>query len=464
MSSRVSILLIPLLFLSCVKEVTVNGLVITKVNVVDVKTGAILEDQDIYIFEDKISDILPHDPLTAFKSKTIDGSGKYAIPGLWDMHHHIFSWDWQKNLNTSMGITGLRNMHGAEMVSEVRKERKDGFFRGFEFLYSGPITDGPGENWPGTVVVSTPDEGRRAVQEQFQKGYDFVKVYNFLDRMTYLAIADECKKLGIDFAGHIPSDVSAIEAMAAGQKSIEHMVPLELAHENPDITKTFNSESSKSLTYGELASTFLKGYDPNKFQRVLDATKNSETWFCPTLICLEKMAYKNDSTLKVDPRLKYVPKEELDYWFGEVTEFGTPEYLQTKEEHLMAEQELHRVTKSALKPMLDNGTRFLAGTDVGNPHVFPGYGVHEELELFVEAGFTELEALQTATLNPAIYAEREDQLGTLEKWKIANILLLDANPLDDIRNTKKIHGLVRRGEYLDRISLDSLKIDYSKEQ
>jgi len=122
------------------------------------------------------------------------------------------------------------------------------------------------------------------------------------------------------------------------------------------------------------------------------------------------------------------------------------------------------LTKSALKPMLDNGTRFLAGTDVGNPHVFPGYGVHEELELFVEAGFTELEALQTATLNPAIYAKREDQLGTLEKWKIANILLLDANPLDDIRNTKKIHGLVRRGEYLDRISLDSLKIDYSKEQ
>ena len=462
MRYRVIILLIPLLFFSCVKEVSVNGLVITKVNVVDVKTGTILQDQDIYIFEDKISDILPHDPLTVFKSKTINGSGKYAIPGLWDMHAHIVDWEWVPRLYTSLGVTGLRTMHGGSMISEVQQEREDGFYRGFEFLYSGPIVDGPGENWAGSVVASNPQEGRQIVRDQVQKGYDFIKVYNYLDKETYFAIADECNRLGIPFAGHQPLSVTTKEVIAAGQKSIEHSWGTEYGLDKPEAY----IESTKNSSAGEAAITYLKSYDASRIPRILEATDSKGTWFCPTIMNLKSFAYEtvHDSIFKSDPRLKYLPAEEKAYWFGQVTEEGTPTYLMSDPKYSQAEIELLETALSFIKPMRDNGARFLAGTDTSNPYIYPGFSLHDELQACVELGFTELEALQTATLNPAIYAEREGELGTLEKWKIANILLLDANPLDDISNTRKIFSLIRRGEYLDRITLDSLRIEYSKEE
>ena len=157
--------------------------------------------------------------------------------------------------------------------------------------------------------------------------------------------------------------------------------------------------------------------------------------------------------------MKYIPKEEQDYWFGDITEEGTPSYLAANENWVETERAVFNLRMSYLKPMLDNGTRFLAGTDIGNPNIYPGFSLHDELALFVEAGFTELEALQTATLNPAIFVERQDELGTLEKGKIANILILDKNPLDNIENTLTINGLVRRGEYFGKDYLNKLLDD-----
>lgn len=413
-------------------------------------------NHDLWIDSDTILKITPHNKNLTTTNTLIDASNKYLIPGLWDMHAHLWGDEqWILNRCTALGITGLRCMHGSDKgIGDVKKNRKDGFYRGFEFIYSSPITDKPGENWPGTKVASNPEEGHQLVREYYEKGYDFVKVYNFLSYETYQAIADECNQLDIPFAGHLPLEVTTREAILAGQKSIEHSIGLEHAIPN---SKQFY-QNYKDAEAGSLLSAFLKEYDHNLKEMVLEITKSNDTWFCPTLVNLKSTIVhkKTDSLFKNDPRLKYIPKEEQEYWFGDVTEEGTPSYLTVNPELAELEQEYFDLTMSYLKPMLGNGSRFLAGTDISNPNIYPGFSLHDELALFVEAGFTELEALQTATLNPAIYAEREDELGTIEEGKIANILILDKNPIENIENTLTIDGLFQRGRYLSKKQLNRL--------
>ncbi|WP_353778639.1 amidohydrolase family protein [Winogradskyella sp. 3972H.M.0a.05] len=449
------ILALFLLGLSCQEDIVVNHTIVSNGNIIDVKTGEILEHRDIWINKDKILKITHHDKDLRTTDTLIDASNKYIIPGLWDMHAHLWGKDWVLDRYTALGITGLRCMHGSDKgIEDIKKNRKDGFYRGFEFLYSSPITDGPGETWPGARVASNPEEGRKLVREYYEKGYDFVKVYNFLSYETYQAIADECKKLDFKFAGHLPLQVTAEEGILAGQKSIEHSIGLE--HGIADYKSFINTH--KDLDINTYTEAFLEAFDSNLKDNILTITKSENTWFCPTLSLLKSYIVNEeiDSIFKHDPRLKYIPKEEQEYWFGDITEDGAPSYLVASKESSEVEKVFFELTMSYLKPMLDNGSKFLAGTDTSNPNIYPGFTLHDELALFVKAGFTELEALQTATLNPAIYVEREDELGTIEEGKTANILILDKNPMKNIENTLTISGLVQRGQYLSKTELNKL--------
>ncbi|WP_420398741.1 amidohydrolase family protein [Flagellimonas sp.] len=449
-----------LLLASCQIETSVDAIILSNCHIINVGTGSIKEHSDIWIKEDRIFRITPHDQNLKSKNGYIDASDKFVIPGLWDMHAHIVDYDWVPNMYTALGVTGLRIMHGGpERMEDINKNRIDGFYKGFEFLYSSPITDGPGETWPGARVAKNPEEGRQLVREYHKKGYDFVKVYNFLDLKTFNAIAAECNRLGLPFAGHVPLHVTTEEAIQAGQKSIEHSLGLEHALPDP---KMFQS-GFMDMDYNAYVKAFLKAYDSTLKDNVLQITKTKNTWFCPTLVNLKSfiLTKEQDSLNKNDSRLKYIPKKEQDYWFGDVTEEGTPSYLAANESWAEAEIASFNLNLSYVKPMLDNGSKFLAGTDTSNPHIYPGFSLHDELQLFVEGGFTELEALQTATLNPAIFIGRETDLGTIEEGKLANILVLDKNPLENIENTLAIYGLVRRGQYLNKEELNQL-MDYSK--
>ena len=443
---------------SCQKEIIVDFTVLSNCNIIDTKSGEIFENSDIWIKEDKIVKITGHNKFLRSTDTLIDATDKYVIPGLWDMHAHVVDYDWVPNLYTALGVTGLRIMNGGpSKLADIKENRKDGFYKGFEFLYSSPITDGPGETWPGARVASNPDEGRELVRDYYKEGYDFVKVYNFLSIDTYLAIADECNKLDYPFVGHVPYGITTEEAILAGQKSIEHSLGLQ--HGISDF-KSFHSKN-KNFDYNQYSEAFLKAFDSTLKDNILTITKSEDTWFCPTLANLKAyiITKEIDSMFRIDKRLKYIPKEEQNYWFGDVTEEGTPSYLAANENWAETEKAVFELRMSYLRPMLDNGTKFLAGTDTGNPNIYPGFTLHEELQLFVEAGFTELEALQTATLNPAIFVKREDELGTLEEGKIANILILDKNPLKNIKNTLTINGLIRRGEYFGKDKLNKLLSD-----
>ena len=453
--SRVVILILAILLGSCQKSTEPTQTVISNVNIIDIKTGNILEHQDIWIRNDRILKITSSNPDQHKGNFIIDATGNYIIPSLWDMHAHLWGQDWVFDRYTALGISGLRCMNGSDKrIEDIKKNRKDGFYRGFEFLYSSPITDGPGENWGNSRVASNPEEGRQLVREYYEKGYDFVKVYNFLDYDTYMAIADECTKLNFPFAGHVPGAVTVEEAINAGQKSIEHGTGIELAV--PDI-KSFKQKHA-GLNLYEYYNEFFTQYDSSLMNQALQITSSQDTWFCPTMVLNKSfiITEEQDSIFKNDPRLKYIPQEEQDYWFGVAKDEGTPDYLGTNKDWAEMELKTFKLNISYLKPMLDKGTRFLAGTDPGNPNIYPGFSLHDELQLFVEAGFTELQALQTATINPAIYADRENELGTIEEGKIANILILDKNPIENIRNTLTINGLIRRGQYLSKTELNKL--------
>lgn len=440
-------------------------LVFSPVTVIDVREGVARPDMTVVVTGNRITRVGRTGSVEVPAGSTVvDATGKYLMPGLWDMHAHIVSDDWVLPLLRVNGITGLRSMHGGERIHVIEEKRQDGNYLGFEFSYSSPILDGPPGLWPGSLIAATPEQGRAAVRRLHAARYDFVKVYSNLSRETYFAIADEAAELGYPFAGHVPWPVSVPEAMAAGQDSIEHMVGLGFLVRRPDELQRMIRDRDAAIASPngqiDLFKWFdyvLRHHDATRLPLLLDLVGGSGTWFCPTLVNLRASAYSNDSAFADDPRLKYVPEEELAIWQAPLESGEFPqEFMSRNERHFELSRQYYRKVSSLLKPMVDAGAKFLAGTDIGNPYLYPGFSLHDELALFVEAGFTPLEALRTATLNPALYLGRVADLGSVEEQKIANLVLLDANPLEDISNTQRIRSVVANGRHLDRQALDML--------
>ncbi len=456
-------LLLALLYQS-IGITTAQTLVISNVTIIDVRDGLAEPGLTVIVTGERITEVGPAKTTKVPVGTTvIDATGKYLIPGLWDMHVHIVSDKWVLPLLKVNGITGLRSKHGGERIQDVREKRKDGNYLGFEFSYSSSVLDGPPGLWSGSLIATTPDEGRAIVRHLYSSGYDFVKVYSNLSRDTYFAIAEECRKLNFPFAGHVPGSVSHKEAILAGQKSIEHSVGLEHLVKKPEELQQLilNRESTITNSTGQIdmfkwLEYVIDNYDTSRISVLQEIVAGSDTWFCPTLVNL-RMWSSNETAFTNDYRLKYIPVDELAIWQAPMESGEFPEDLINHNDcQLELSHKFYNLLSSLLKPMLDSGAKFLAGTDIGNPYLFPGFSLHDELALFVEAGFTPLQALQTATINPAIYLNRLADIGTVEKGKIANLLLLDANPLEDIGNTKKISVVILNGRFFDRRALDEM--------
>ena len=390
----------------------------------------------------------------------VDGSGKFLIPGLWDMHVHMVFGDWFPHgreitlpLFIANGITGVRDMGGElEVLQQWRKEISDGKLIGPRIIMSGPMLDGPKPRFPSSIAIRTPEDGRRAVDDLKRRGADFIKLQSLIPREAVFAIADEAKKQGITFVGHVPDSVRASEASNASQKSFEHLI---------GIFEGSSPLEDEFIKGTKTEKQFLSTYDPKRAETLFALLARNQTWQCPTLVWERGGNLIDQRDFAADTRAKYVPT----YWKG-VTwkrfreqvehDFNTDDLATRKR---FVEKELEVV-----KAMHDSGIPFLAGTDTPpGVYIFPGFSLHEELQRFVAAGFTPMEALQTATLNPAKFLRMEDRLGTIEKGKLADLILLDANPLDDIRNTQKIAGVVANGRYFSRADLDKLLAGVERE-
>ncbi len=440
----------------CAAQMRATVLLIDDVTVIDVKGGPSLPHRCVLVRGTRIFAVVgPEDCANARRidGVSIDGKGKFLIPGLWDMHVHMVFGDWFPRgkevtlpLFIANGITGVRDMGGElDVLQQWRKEIQAKTLLGPRIAMSGPMLDGPQPRFPSSIAIKTPEDGRRAVDDLKARGADFIKLQSLIPRDAVFAIADEAKKQGIPFVGHVPDSLRASEASDAGQKSFEHLI---------GIFEGSSPLEDEFIRGKKTEAQFLSTYDPKRAQALFALLAQNQTWQCPTLIWERGGNLIDQTDFAHDTRAKYVPAYWKDVTWKRFTEaimhdFNTDD-LATRKRFVEKELEVVNAMHRA-------GIPFLAGTDTPpGVYIFPGFSLHEELLRFVAAGFTPLEALQTATINPAKFLGLEDKLGTIEQEKLADMVLLDANPLDDIRNTQKIAAVIVNGRYLSRDELDKM--------
>jgi imidazolonepropionase-like amidohydrolase len=428
MKTRIALFLIlPALLLAQSKgDRQPKSLVLTHVTVIDVTGGVTKPDLTVVITGDRISQVEEAGKVVAAPGATVvDAAGKFLIPGLWDMHVHWYFRD-TFTLFIANGVTGVRQMFGNSDLLRWRQDIAKGSLLGPRMIVASPIIDGPRPFWPNSIAVSNEDEGRKAVRDVKKWGADFVKVYSLLPREVYFAIADEAKRQGISFAGHVPNSVSPAEASDAGQKSVEHLTGMRARAE----------------------ARAIETYDEGKAAELFARFVKNETWQCPTLTVLRGKAFFGDENFMRDQRLKFIPPRIKERWSQRIANRNEGNFANAKK---VFQKELEIVGA-----MRKAGVQLLAGTDTGNPFCFPGFSIHDELALLVIAGLTPAEALRSATLNPAKFLGLDKTLGTIEQGKIADMVLLDANPLEEVRNTQRIIAVISNGRLFDRKALNKM--------
>lgn len=421
-------------------------LVIEHATVVDVRSGKLVNDQTITIADNKISHIgnsgdvkIPDD------AQVKDATGQYVIPGLWDMHVHL-----EENYKDAFplllanGVTGIREMGAALTNVDQWNTSIQAGMTAPRLVYAGmTLNGGPADEAPHMRYLKTEEEAREAVRLNAEKGASHIKVYSWLPRPLFLAVMDEAKKYGLPVVGHLPVEVRAEEAIQLGFKSIEHMHGLFIATSSIEDDIFKNADMSDLAGYSLAEIEASEHYDSQKANNLFHEFKEKEVWPVPTLV-----TYYNMAKTEIDPRSKYVPTAVQEQW-AEVIRAIPPEQTQ-----LVAA--INSKNPGMVKKLNDAGVPMLAGTDSGYEltNLIYGVSLHDELELLVKSGLTPLQALQTATLNPARYLEREEELGTVEEGKLADLILLDKNPLEDIRNTTSISAVILDGKLMEKQTLD----------
>jgi hypothetical protein len=442
------------------------AIAITHVTIVDVTEGQPRGDVTVVVRGNRIAAIGRADSLaTPSDARVVDGRGKFLIPGLWDMHVHA-AWpgmdDALSELFVANGVTGVREMWGDLGVIRDWKRRvaeRDGTHP--RIVAAGNLVDGPEPVWPNSIRVSSPDQARDVVRSLKRDGADFIKVYSHLPRDIYFAIADESKALGISFVGHVTIAITAAEASDAGQRSIEHLTGVALGCSSIEpqvISETRNPRSwaRASAHLRALGAVIDSTYDPARCHALAERFVRNETWQVPTLTVRYNITHLDDAALESDPRLRYIPQFLKERWNDRAATLAGGSTTA-----VAAQQAQYRREVMILGELYRAGVPILAGTDELNPYCLPGFSLHDELARLVGAGLTPLAALQAATLNPARFFHATDTLGTVAEGKIADLVLLDADPLADIRNVSRIAAVVVNGRLIDAAERERLLNDAS---
>jgi hypothetical protein len=375
------------------------------------------------------------------------------------MHVHGFVFrfsDFVGPLLIANGVTGAREM-GYHIDTTLRW--KADIAAGREVgprLVAGVRIDGPVNKAGYVAHVVTEQDGVRAVDTLAHKRdgssrADFIKTYSWIPRAAYYGIVGEAKKIGIPFAGHVPYSVSVVEASNAGQRSIEHEDDLMRACSSQDSvlrarsadTATFSKPVDEIRTQGAI---LRRSFDAPKCRAVIATLARNHTWITPTLVVYQPYVHAFDSTGTHPEWSKYVPGMVQAGWMRRAQAMKPADSMVVR--NYFSFERTRELNKA--------GVKILGGTDTPQPFIVPGFSLHEELELLVRSGLTPLESLRTATYNPAEYFGALDSLGTVSQGKLADLVLLDANPLTDIRNSRRISAVVANGRVFDRAALDGL--------
>jgi len=439
---------------------------IQHVTVIDPAGSQVRPDVTVIIEGNRIRAIKTSDRMPApGGAKIIDGHGKFLIPGLWDMHVHIagISADpaWSQEvllpLFVANGITGIRDMGGdLKSLQAWRKHIEDAGVTGPNIVASGPMLNRGGQQpSPEVMAVGTPSEAHKAVVDLKSRGADFIKVLSDLSRESYYSVAQESKAQHLDFAGHVPNSISAAEASDAGQKSIEHIYYSNLAFDcstRGDELRQRRLEALEKKNFGVIADLINQAndsYSPEKATALARKFRANGTWLVPTLVGIYPMGHIDELSGDTS-NFKYLPTKVTKEWDAQKLKAKyTAKYVAFYARQSDIESRILRDFHKA-------GVKILAGSDSLDLLNICGFSIHHELALLVQAGLTPMEALQSATIDPAVFLNKQKELGTIEPGKIADLVLLDASPLDDIHNTTRIRAVFVNGKLYSDADIQAL--------
>jgi imidazolonepropionase-like amidohydrolase len=433
-------------------------IVITHATIINPGTSSVQANRTVVITGDHITSISETEQFQAPKNaRVIDATGQYLIPGLWDMHVHSAFGDWFPGgrdiilpLFIANGVIGARDMGGdTPILLKWRKEIADGRILGPRMVISGPMLDGylpDGKlRFPSSIAITTPASAVAAVDLLKTQGVDFIKVQSVISHDAYLAAAAEAHRKGLPIVGHVPDKVRIEEVVEAGQKSIEHLM---------GIFEGCSTEEDKFIKGEGGLKLLVTTQDQQRCDSLIKLLSQNQTWQVPTLAWQRGGTFLDQRDLQHQPLDKYVPAYWRDVTWRHFTEQMMPDLLR---DPLELRQDYFARNLQMVGAMHRAGVPFLAGTDTApGVYIMPGFSLHDELANFVEAGFTPMESLETATSNPAKFLGMEASFGAVEPGKIADLVLLGANPLKDIRNTQKINAVVADGRLFDRVALDQI--------
>lgn len=420
-------------------------IVITHVSVVDVTSEAPRPDQTVIVRGNRIT-VVAASATTAVPAgaRVLNGRGKYLVPGFWDMHVHTDTPAGRDVLALFIanGVTGARDMGGTfETLRGWRDEITRGTLVGPRLIVSGPYLEG-GDAIIPHIPVRTPDEARLAVDSLIHLGVDFVKIHTQLKRDVYFAAAREARARGIVFAGHIPGDVTAAEASDSGQKSLDHLLRIP----NPCTAAEAEALKPKYPIQRVLGLCTSDDLTP-----LFERFARNGTYIVPTFSAQLEVALWPKRELPGDAFAKYLPDTLRKFVLAifpmepDIPPDADVTGRALFDKRLALAGAMHRA-----------GVRLMTGTDSPLRNSPPGFGLHGELEYFVRGGLTPMEALGAATYEPARYFGMLDSAGTVAAGKLADLVLLDANPLTDIRNTRKISAVIANGRLFDSVARQAL--------
>lgn len=409
----------------------------TDVTVIPMDRERTIPAQTVVVREGRIADIGPANQVRVPEGATrVDGRGKFLMPGLAEMHAHIPGAQnaaFQERvlfMYLAGGVTFIRGMLGQPNHLQLREQAARGEIWSPTIITSGPSLNG--------TTAPDPATARRIVEEQQQAGYDLLKIHPGLSRTTFDTMAATARRVGIPFAGHVPADVGAARALEAGYSTIDHVdgYPELLAGAPPGTNGGF------------FGLGVLDRVDERRLTDVARQTRAANVWIVPTQTLMETMAGGTsvDDMLRW-PGMQFLPETLRQQWATSVTSFRAQNDQATLTRYLA-------LRRAMIRELHRGGVGILLGSDAPQWMNPPGFSTLRELEAYVRAGLTPYQALETGTANVSRFLGTPDEFGTVQRGRRADLVLLDANPLEDIANVNRISGVMVRGRWLSRQEID----------
>ena len=448
-----------------------NAVFIKSINIIDVQSGNILENRDVLIRNNVIVAIDTIGVLKAHPaSLIIDGTNKYLMPGLWDMHTHSTQHsEWFHHpLYIANGVTGVRDMSG-------QLSKRDSYFAGSieRLIWNDELSDNKRVTPRYVLQSSFQIDGAFSVPDGFPEFFklqkiedvdsllrfykkekvDFIKVYDQIPPKSYKQLALKAPNYGMHIAGHKPIFISLEDAIVLGQRTFEHG-RIFLMECFPDADSLRTSDNWKEFA-SKSKGSMLKNFNPESATRLMLLMKEHNAHWVPTLQTLKFEAFAHEPSFLQNPNLKYI-----DYISRKL--LWDLDVRNNKKKNLSKEgknisKDFYNAAKEQIKIASEIGVPIMTGTDVTDSYVFAGFSIHNELEDLTKSGLSNLKALQSATIIPAKFAKMDKGYGTVENGKIADLIVLNKNPLESITNSKTINGVILNGIYYDADKIEELK-------